>query len=113
MVEGFYPFGYTIKKQGLTAIRRESFCLLATAELAQNWVATQLCQEYGAKLRFSHGNQGKNYIDVHHYGIRINPMCKSDGIKSGGVDKDCLTPDQNLSRTGDERDLVRFASMFN
>ena len=67
----------------------------------------------GDKLIFSHGNQGKNYIDVHHYGIRINPMCKSDGIKSGGVDKDCLTPDQNLSRTGDERDLVRFASMFN
>jgi len=52
----------------------------------------------GAKLRFSHGNQGKNYIDV-------------GGIKSGVVDKDCPTPDQNLSRTGDERDLVRFASI--
>ena len=36
---------------------------------------------------------------------------KSGGIKSGVVDKDCPTPDQNLSRTGDERDLVRFASI--
>ena len=36
---------------------------------------------------------------------------KSGGIQNGGVDKDCPTPDQNLSRTGDERDLVRSASI--